>query len=118
MSNCPWSRTISSDKVQDVTLDIDTAIPCGLILNELVSNALKHAFPDGRRGELKVSLGLAEGRCQLVVCDNGIGLPAGLDLEQTDSLGLRLVLALVEQLEATIELSQDAGAVFTITFSH
>jgi two-component sensor histidine kinase len=104
--------------VQDTTLSIDTAIPCGLIINELVSNALKHAFPDGRDGEIRVSLEQTQSGYQLAVRDNGIGLPPDLDLEQTDSLGLQLVLTLVDQLDASIELGRNGGTEVAITFNN
>ncbi len=102
---------------KDVKLGIDTAIPCGLIVNELVSNAFKHAFAGGRSGEVKVELERNGGR-QLIlrVSDNGAGFPAGVDFRNTESLGLQLVTTLVDQLDGTIELDQEGGARFKITF--
>jgi PAS domain S-box-containing protein len=102
----------------DVFLGVDTAIPCGLILNELVSNSLKHAFPDGRGGEIRIEL-LAddEGQFTLMISDNGVGFPEDLDFRDTASLGLQLVNTLVEQLEGTIELDRSGGAAFKITFA-
>lgn len=105
--------------VDRVRLGVDVAIPCGLVINELVSNSLKHAFPAGKEGsEICVDLcRTADGKLLLTVSDNGIGLPKDLDLRNTESLGLQLVTTLVEQLEGTIELDRSAGTAFRITFS-
>jgi two-component sensor histidine kinase/DNA-binding response OmpR family regulator len=102
--------------VQDVALGIDTAIPCGLILNELMSNVLKHAFPEGREGEIYVGLCSEEGQIMLTVGDDGIGFPADVDFRNTKSLGLQLVITMVEQLEGTIELDGKDGTTFKIAF--
>jgi two-component sensor histidine kinase len=102
---------------EDIKLGIDTAIPCGLIVNELVSNAFKHAFAGGRSGEVRVDLERNSGR-QLIlwVSDNGSGFPAELDYRNTESLGLQLVTTLVDQLAGTIELDRAGGTRFKITF--
>lgn len=99
-------------------LNIDIAVPCGLILNELVSNALKHAFPDARTGEIHVEL-YADHDHQFIfrVSDNGVGLPQDLDFQNTQSLGLQLVNMLVSQLDGTIELNRGLGTEFKIRFS-
>ncbi len=105
--------------VVDALLGIDQAIPCGLIINELVSNALKHAFPtSGRCPESEIAVSLrpnAANRLTLTVHDNGVGFPEKLDWRATASLGLQLVNTLVRQLEAEIELNRDAGTEFRIT---
>jgi two-component sensor histidine kinase len=102
---------------EPIALGIDEAVPCGLIVSELVSNSLKHAFPDGQEGEITIELSMdPEGRYRLVVGDNGLGLPDDLDFRSTESLGLRLVTKLVEQLEGTIELDSCKGTRFTISF--
>lgn len=102
--------------VRDVTLGMNTAIPCGLLVCEVVSNALKHAFPDGRCGEIRVDLRPAgSDRIRLLVSDNGIGLPAAVDFRTTRSLGLRLINALTAQLDGTITRSGDAGTTFDIS---
>jgi two-component sensor histidine kinase len=103
--------------LHDVFLGVDTAIPCGLILNELVSNCLKHAFPDGREGEIRIEL-RSDGndKFTLMVSDNGVGLLEDLDFRNTESLGLQLVNTLVNQLEGTIELDRRGGTAFKITF--
>lgn len=98
-------------------LDINTSIPCGLIVNELVSNALKHAFPDERKGEIAIELRESEGgTLRLTVRDNGIGFPEGADLRTTDTLGLQIVTLLVDQIDGKIDVKRDHGAVFTVTF--
>ncbi len=104
--------------VDDVFLGVDTAIPCGLIINELVSNCLKHAFPGGRVGEIHIELRVDdEGQFALMISDNGIGFPKELDFRDTGSLGLQLVNTLVGQLESTIELDRSVGTKFKITFT-
>ncbi|MGB8647391.1 MAG: histidine kinase dimerization/phosphoacceptor domain -containing protein [Anaerolineae bacterium] len=103
--------------LQPIGLGIDRAIPCGLILNELVTNALKHAFPNGQPGNIQVELtATPDGRVRLAVSDNGVGLPDGLDIEKLDSLGLQLVDTLTAQIGGQLEISRAAGARFTITF--
>ena len=98
-------------------MGIDTAVPCGLILNELVSNALKHAFPDGRAGEIRVELTADdERRVALTVGDNGVGFPGDLDWRSTTSLGLQLVHTLVGQLEGSVEMHSNGGTKFKIQF--
>jgi PAS domain S-box-containing protein len=102
--------------VEPVMLSVNTAVPFGLILNELVGNALKHAFRDRAEGEVIVSFrGGAPGRVRLSVRDNGTGLPAGVDWRQARSLGLRLVQMLAGQLRAAVEVSSAGGTEFTIT---
>jgi two-component sensor histidine kinase len=103
--------------VENVSLDIDLAVSCGLIINELVSNALKYAFPEGRAGEIHVSLAGDGDSYTLTVSDDGVGLPPGLDFRDTPSLGLQLVNTLVGQLEGTIELDSAEGTRFKITFA-
>jgi two-component sensor histidine kinase len=112
------SRVKLALDVQDVALDINTAVPLGLIINELVSNALKHAFPWNRAGTVRVFLRPAEdNRYRLIVSDDGIGFPAGLDIQRTETLGLQIVSMLVEQLDGTISLSRDKGTIFSIEFT-
>lgn len=100
----------------DVSLGIDAAIPCGLIINELVSNSLKYAFPD-RKGEIKIALRDVNRRIELTVSDNGVGIPEDIDFRNTETLGLRLVTILAEdQLNGDITLTRDNGTAFCITF--
>ncbi|MEI6674962.1 MAG: histidine kinase dimerization/phosphoacceptor domain -containing protein [Verrucomicrobiota bacterium] len=105
--------------VASVELPIEAAVPCGLILNELVGNALKHAFPNARNGKVRVVLALdpADEVVSLRVCDNGSGLPAGLDWQQANSLGLRLVQMLVSQLRGTVTMGMGPGTEFLVNFS-
>jgi two-component sensor histidine kinase/sensor domain CHASE-containing protein len=103
--------------VKDFFMDLDRAIPCGLIINELFSNVLKHAFPEGQKGEVHIDL--SQDRNQeftLLISDNGVGLPEGMDFKNTDSLGLQLVNALVDQLGGAIGLEGRVGTTFRITF--
>ncbi len=91
--------------LEQIPLTIDLAVPCGLILNELITNALKHAFPDGRDGEIRLALHrTADGVCCLQVADNGVGVAPGAAVKSPESLGLRLVRTLVRQIDATFEL--------------
>lgn len=103
-------------EVQKVFLDINKAIPCGLIINELVSNSLKHAFPKGTEGRISIRLSSDNGSFTLVVQDSGVGMPEEFALGKTDSLGLQIVNDLVQQLEGTLHLDQDFGTCFTITW--
>jgi len=105
---------IFNTRIQDINVDIDTAIPIGLIVNELVSNSLKHAFPDGRRGEISIAIQRQDHTLTLIYRDDGVGIPDDLDWRNVKSLGLRLVISLVEQLQGTIELDRTAGTTFTI----
>ena len=105
--------TVQADAL---TLDIDRAAPCGLILHELFSNALKHAFPDERPGTIEVALRRAAHQVTLSVRDTGVGFPPAFDVRRTDSLGLKLVSMLTEQLEGTITLECDGGTTLTLAF--
>jgi PAS domain S-box-containing protein len=100
----------------DMYLSLDQAIPCGLIANELISNALKYAFDKGQRGEIFVSAKNKDSRVTLIISDNGKGLPKGFDYENSDSLGLQLVYTLKDQLEASIQVSTKKGTKYLITF--
>jgi two-component sensor histidine kinase/PAS domain-containing protein len=100
-----------------VTLPIDKAIPCGLILNELMTNALKHAFPDQRRGTVKVRLSSgADADVVLSVSDDGVGLGTDFQTRRSASLGVQLVLTLVEQLDGRLEIVQQGGTCFSVRF--
>jgi two-component system, sensor histidine kinase PdtaS len=102
--------------VDEVELDIDTAIPLALILNELVTNAFKHGFPASREGLVKVGFHeLADGRIELSVANNGVGFPAGIDLEAARSIGFRLVSMLAQQVGGIMRLGRDGGICFTLT---
>jgi PAS domain S-box-containing protein len=104
-------------EIADVSLDVDLAIPVGLIINELVSNAFKHAFPSRSNGELLVELQSApENQLVLRVSDNGVGLPAGADPQSAETLGLLLVRNLARQLDGRMSASRGQGTVFEIVF--
>ena len=91
--------------------------PCGLILNELITNALKHAFPDARQGTVRVELRMTHDReIVLSVGDDGIGLSTDFDPAKSDSLGVQLVTTLVEQLEGRLEITRSCGTIFSVTF--
>lgn len=116
--NASTDRIKLNADVSDVFLDINKAIPCGLIVNELVSNSLKHAFPKHRRGNIYVQLRNGKnGDVHLMVSDNGIGLSEEVDFKKPDSMGLQLVKDLIDQLEGTLELSLNAGTTYQISFS-
>jgi two-component sensor histidine kinase len=106
---------INADKV---VLGVDRAIPCGIIVNELVSNALKYAFPEKAGGRVDISLHTnGNGEIVLTVRDNGVGLPPDIDFETSDSLGLMLVRMLSEQLQGEVKLCPgEPGTEFTLTF--
>jgi two-component sensor histidine kinase/PAS domain-containing protein len=100
--------------IHDLVFDLNTAIPVGLILNELISNTLQHAFPDGREGEITLSAHAADGAVLISVSDNGIGLTSKQDWRELQTLGLKLVISLVDQLAGTIELAEGEGTTFNI----
>jgi PAS domain S-box-containing protein len=103
--------------VGDVSLRVDTAVLCGMIINELISNSLKYAFPEGGAGVVAVSLETdADHTATLMVRDDGVGFPKDVDFRNTESLGLQLVVSLTQQLEGTIELDTSQGTAFKIVF--
>jgi two-component sensor histidine kinase len=104
-------------EAEKIDLNIDTAIPCGLIVNELVSNSLKYAYPDDTPGVIEVRCGRSgDDRYFLNVRDQGVGLPAGLDIDESPSLGLKLVASLVRQIEGELTICGDNGTCFDITW--
>jgi two-component sensor histidine kinase len=110
-------RIALKTEIENVSLSINFAIPCGLILNELISNSLKYAFPEDNKGEIKVTLRCVEDKVELLVSDNGIGMPEDLDFRNTESLGLQLVTNIVEnQLHGQIKLNRTGGTEFQINF--
>ena len=113
------SRRIRLDlNVEPITLNIDQAAPCGLVLTELLSNSLKYAFDGQKEGRITIEAAfIGNDDLQLVVRDNGPGIPEDLDIKQAETLGLRLVNILVErQLAGTVNLNRRHGAEFLITF--
>lgn len=104
--------------MEEVNANIDTAIPCGLIVNELFTNAVKHAFPDGRKGTIKIQMKKTERDEILIsVTDDGIGFPDSIDLKNTESYGLEAIVMLSElQLGGSLELEKKEGTRFTLAF--
>lgn len=104
--------------VENITLDINNSVPCGLIINELLMNSLKYAFPNGRQGTIKITFKQKDNNMlQLTISDDGVGFPKDLDIRNTESLGLRLVSNLAEsQLHDEIILNRDSGTEFQINF--
>lgn len=99
-------------------LDIDAAIPCGLIINELLTNAVKHAFPGTMEGEICVEFGLDNhDNNVLLVKDNGVGLASDIEFKDSGTMGFQLVNTLVKQLEGSIILSKNKGTTFQILWS-
>jgi PAS domain S-box-containing protein len=121
--------SLKLDLAESAFFDMDIAVPLGIIVNELVSNSFKHAFPDKKRGEIQIGLHREENRecitninedCTafvLTVSDNGIGIPEDIEIEELDSLGMQLVTTLVEQLDGKLELKRDNGTEFIIRFA-
>lgn len=105
-------------EIRDVSFDLENAIPCGLIINELVSNSLKYAFPQGREGKISIALrSFNEDGLELTVNDDGVGIPEDLDIRNTESMGLNLVTILAEgQLDGKIDLDRTEGTQFRIKF--
>ncbi len=105
-------------QLESVSVLIDTAIPCGLVLNELMTNALKHGFPHNRKGEIKITLArTAAGKIALTFADNGVGVPAGFDFRAQATLGLQTIFMIVEhQLQGTIQFETGQGITCKILF--
>lgn len=104
--------------IESICLNIETATPCGLIINELVTNCLKYAFPGKRPGVITLALKRNGAGYLLQVADNGVGLPEGIDIRQTKSLGLQLVINLTEaQLQGRVEVQRREGVAFLISFN-
>ncbi len=107
--------------------DMDTAVPLGIIVNELISNSLKHAFNGRDNGEIQIKLRREEGECKkednmdtsftLTVSDNGVGIPENIDIEDLDSLGIQLITTLADQLDGKLELKRNNGTEFIIRFT-
>jgi len=115
-SYAPEGRVRIEFEAPLISLNINSAIPCGLILNELITNALKHAFPDGREGTITIIFSMDERDCQLLVKDDGIGMSTNINVKSANSLGLKLVNILSEQLMGKLEIKRDKGTSFTLKF--
>ena len=114
----PGTITLSIRKKDDVLLDIDQALPCGLVLNELIANAVKHAFPGGRKGEITVEIDRSQDDdIEIVMADNGAGLPAAVDPLRSRTVGLHLIRGLVKhQLHGRLEVRSGPGTTYRICF--
>jgi len=110
-------RVLLDLRLESLPLSIEMAVPVGLILNELISNSLKHAFPEGRGGEIRISLGSSGGRIRLEYGDNGTGIDGDFEALGKKSLGLKIVSTLVKQLEGEMRVVNNKGAVFIFSFS-
>jgi two-component sensor histidine kinase/predicted hydrocarbon binding protein len=106
-------------RVREKFIDIDKAIPCGIIINELLSNAFKYAFPDNRAGEVNIELRSVVNpnyNCRLIVADNGVGIKGKINFNSPKTLGLQLINSLAEQLDGKLEVKKEKGTCFTIFF--
>lgn len=112
------NKVVLRADIENVEIPLDAAVPCGLIINELVSNSLKYAFPEGREGEINIAFhSTDENQIELVVSDNGVGLPEHIDMRSEESSGLHLVTVLAEnQLNGEITLDKKEGTTFRIAF--
>lgn len=122
--NLYTTYSVQTDKIvpvisfRSVYLDIDTAIPCGLIINEVISNSLKYAFPDGKKGRIYINLTESEpGQYLLTIGDDGIGMPTDINLDNAKTLGLKLIKILSEQLSGKANMTSNNGTEFRITFT-
>lgn len=115
--NISPERITYSVDAEKISLDIDTAVPCGLIINELVSNVLKHAFDENEKGHLLIKFHRIAGeKLVLTISDSGKGLPDDYEIEEVDSLGMQLINALTSQLDAKISLLHGKGTTFVLEF--
>ena len=107
-----------SIEMTDLVFDINTAIPVGLIMNELITNVFKHAFPEGHSGKILISGHQTDSQVTITVQDTGVGLPPGINLKESTSLGIHLIQTLTQQIHGILEIASEPGkgAVFTITF--
>lgn len=113
------NRITINQRIVGCSFSIDQAIPLGLIINELVSNSFKHAFPDGKNGEITIEIKvMGNDEYQLIVRDNGVGLISGVDVNSTNTLGLKLVNALTEQIGGKLNIINDNGTTFLINFNY
>lgn len=102
--------------IEEFELNMETAIPLGLIINELLTNSIKFAYPENNKGTINIKIKRKNDIIKLIISDNGIGLPEEIDFTKTHTLGLKLVKYLVRQIDGKIELDRDHGTKFTITF--
>jgi PAS domain S-box-containing protein len=102
-----------------IGFDMDTAMPCGLLITEIVSNSLKYGFPGNRSGEINIEFSkVADKKVLMMISDNGIGLPDDFDIEKSESLGMQLIIALTSQLDGELKFSGENGTKFSVTFTY
>ena len=116
MESAAHKRIQMKIKVEDIYLDIRKAIPCGLIVNEIITNAFKHAFPERGQGEINIEMRAEDHQVYLQISDNGVGLAPELDVSQRKTLGLRLIHDLIHQLGGEVKIEREQGTTFFITF--
>jgi PAS domain S-box-containing protein len=114
--NVKNNRITSTFEIENVNLNIETAVPCGLIISELISNSLKYAFPNEMKGNIHIKLKSVNDKYELIISDNGIGLPTDFDFNKLESLGLLLVNKLIEQIDGKITINKSHPTQFKITF--
>ena len=121
--NLVHTYSINSQKIKliltldKLVLNLDLSIPCGLIINEIISNSLKYAFPNNRDGIIFVTLTAKQKKVIIEVGDNGIGLSKKIDIKNSETLGLQLIETLVDQINGKVKLSRNKGTVFKINFN-
>ncbi|HMK54367.1 MAG TPA: PAS domain S-box protein [Methanobacteriaceae archaeon] len=114
--NVPDRIKLKTD-LEAIWIDINTAIPCGLIINELVTNTIKHAFPTGESGEIRIGLQKVDDKLVLTFADDGVGIPDEVNFHQTQTLGLKMVKVLTQQLDGEIEILKNKGTLFKISIT-
>jgi two-component sensor histidine kinase len=105
-------------KGDNVELDMDTAMPCGLLINEIVSNSYKYAFPGQNKGTITIELRKLNGKMSLMINDNGVGFPENFNFENSESLGMQLIQALTSQLDGELKVLRENGATFEVIFPY
>jgi len=122
VQNLIHSYQVSNEKIQlkldvdPINLALDQAIPCGLILNELITNAMKYAYPDNKGGEISISVKENKNKVSISIADFGVGLPKGFKIDDSETLGLSLVDTLIDQVDGELSLKTDSGTEFLIIF--
>jgi len=116
-NNTEENINISYD-IENIYMNIDTAMPCGLIFNEIISNSLNHAFPDQQKGKINVSLKKENDQYVLQIYDDGVGIPENVDLDNDKSLGMQLISMLISQLHGEVQLIKKAGTKYIIFFEN
>ena len=113
--NVTTDQIIFEKDIQAISVDIDTIIPFGLIINELISNALKYAFPEGGPGKIKVQLKEENGQLALQVEDNGVGLPKEFNIKNLNSFGFKLINVFAKKMQAALDVQSQSGTTVTLT---